>query len=168
MTRSPLLVIALGLAACQDEVHPKAPKDVAPPADSPESIPDAPLTGSIRGVPFKLGDARVVVDHRVNYLHTDIKLSGGSSEAACGEIKPKTPTSIWLRLEGDGKIEPGVLRFEPGKPAGGWSIHYQVRDAERWTGSADGAAILRIRAATPDGLVVGDLAVCFGDGERVA
>lgn len=156
----------LGLAACQEEIHPKPPTPVSPPVASADSIPEAPLSGSIRGVPFKLGDARVLVDRRINYAHTDIKLSAGSAADACGPIKTKNPTSVWLRLDGAASVEPGEIHLEPGKPAGGWSVHYQVRQGERWTGNADGAAILRIRTANPDGTVVGDLAVCFGDGEK--
>ncbi len=165
--RASLLVAGalLVAAACAPEAHEVAHKPVDPPVGAAEAIPDAPLSGSLRGAKFVLRDARYVADHRAGYAHTDIALAAGRAESPCGEIKPAGSPSVWLRLERSDKVGSQDLRLEPGKP-GPWSVHYQVHGDEGWIGSADGAAIVSIRAAGPDGRISGALAVCFADDER--
>ena len=111
-----------------------------PPVDSPGAIPDAPLSGTLRGATFVASDARYVADHRVGYQHVDIKLSAGSAEAACGEIKPAGSPSVWLRLERSDKVSTQELRLEPGQGSP-WSVHYQVREDDGWVGSSDAAVV---------------------------
>jgi len=158
-------VAALTLIACRDEAHPAAAKPVEPPVTSPESIPEAPVTGRIHGAPFAMRDARYVVDHRVGYAHTDVLLSTGTAESACAPVSPAQSTTVWLRLEGPGTIETVNARVGPGK-AGSWSVHYQVFEGGTWIGAGDGSALVSLHEPGPDGRLSGGLAVCFADDAR--
>ena len=163
--RSALLVAVLALVACRDEVHATPAKPVLPPVTSPQSIPEAPVTGRIHGTPFAMRDARYVVDRRVAYAHTDILLSAGAAESACVPVSPATSTAVWLRLEGPGKIETADVRTGPGKE-GTWSVHYQVFDGERWLGAGEGSALVSLHEPGPDGKLSGGIAVCFSDDDK--
>lgn len=156
------LAAVVWLSACQPESHVTEHKAVEPPVASPNAIPDAPLNGTLRSAPFVVRDARYVIDRRIGYEHTDIKLSSGKADAPCGPISPATATSVWLRLEGPDKIESKDMVLAPGTP-GTWSVHYQVFEGDRWIGVADGNAVLSMHEAGPDGRVTGGLAVCFAD-----
>ena len=142
MTRARLLlaVAVLVLAACRDEAHRAPPKAVEPPVDSVTAIPDAPVNGTLHGTQFVLRDARVIVDRRLGYVHTDIKLSAGKAESPCGPTSPAHAPSVWLRLEGDTITGAKDLRLAPGSP-GPWSVHYQVFEGERWFGVVRGAEL---------------------------
>jgi len=157
----PLLV----LASCRDDLHAVKASSLVPPVTSPEALPDAPVSGRIHGAPFVLRDARYIVDRRVGYSHTDIELSSGTSEAACGPISPRTSTSVWLRLEGAGRIETSNVRVGPGQ-SGRWAVHYQVWNGDTWEGKGDGSALVVLREAGPDGRVSGGIAVCFSDDAK--
>jgi len=150
------------LAACRSESHVEVRPPAEPPVDSPNVIPDAPVNGTIRGAPFTVRDARYVVDRRIGYEHTDLLLSAGRADSPCGALSPPRATSVWLRLEGDEKIEPKDVRVGAGSK-GPWSVHYQVFDGESWIGVGEGGAILSIREATADGRLSGGLAACFPD-----
>jgi hypothetical protein len=160
-----ITLVAIAVAACRPESHAPQAKVVEPPVASPNAIPDAPVTGTLHGLPFELRDARYVVDKRVGYEHTDIKLSAGKSESACGSIAPANSPSVWLRLEGAAPIETKDMRLAPDARSV-WSVHYQVFDGDQWTGVGDGTAVLSIREAGPDGRVSGGLAVCFPDDAK--
>lgn len=153
------------LAACRPDTVAPEQKPAEPPVGSPGAIPDAPLSGTIHGVPFVARDMRYVVDDRVGYAHTDIRLSTGQAESACGTISPARPTSVWLRLEGDEKVVAKDVRIAPGTPST-WSVHYQVFEDGRWIGLTARSALLSIRGVSPDGHVSGGLAVCFGDDAK--
>jgi hypothetical protein len=159
------LVAALSLFACRDEVHPAAARPVEPPVSTPESIPEAPVTGLIHGTPFAMRDARYVVDRRVGYAHTDLLLSAGTAESACAPVSPAQSTSVWLRLEGPGKIETADVRVGPGK-AVTWSAHYQVFDGQTWIGAGEGSALVSLHEPGPDGRLSGGIAVCFPDDAK--
>ena len=159
-----LAAAAVVVAACRDEAHPIAVKPVEPPVASPNAIPDAPVTGTLHGAPFVLRDARYVVDKRIGYEHTDIKLSAAASEGPCGTLSPANAPSVWLRLAGPRKIETKDLVVSPEAP-GEWAVHYQVFDGEHWVGEGDGTAVLSLREPGPDGRVSGGIAVCF-PGDR--
>ena len=152
------------LAGCRDEVHADPHRTVAPPVDSPNAIPAAPISGTVRGTPFVLRDARYVIDHRLGYEHTDIKLSAGKAETPCGPILPVNAPSIWLRLEGAGKLETKNIRIA--EDAGAWSVHYQVFDGVKWVGVTDASAILSMYEPGPDGRLLGGLSVCFSDDAK--
>jgi len=112
MKRQLRLLAAMALlAACRPESHVEVHPRVEPPVDSPNAIPDAPVSGTVRGAPFAVRDARYVVDRRVGYAHTDLLLSAGRAESPCGPISPARATSVWLRLDGDDKIEPKDVRI---------------------------------------------------------
>jgi hypothetical protein len=136
-------VALLCLPACRDESHATPAKPLEPPMLTPESIPEAPVTGRIHGAPFAMRDARYVVDRRVAYAHTDILLSSGTAESACAPVTPAQSTSVWLRLDGPGKIETANARIGPGQPAT-WSVHYQVFDGAAWIGAGEGSALLSL------------------------
>jgi hypothetical protein len=158
-------VAIASLAACRDEAHPSAAKPVEPPMTMPGSIPEAPVSGRLHGVPFTMRDARYVIDRRVAYAHTDILLSAGSAEAACAPVTPAQSASVWLRMDGPAKIETKDERTGPGQPSA-WSVHYQVYDGEAWLGVGDGSALLSLHEPGPDGKLTGGIAVCFPDDAK--
>ncbi len=161
--RSFFLLVLLG--ACRPESHAPSRRPVEPPVESPNGIPDAPLNGTVHGTPFTVRDARYVVDRRIGYAHTDILLSSAKADTPCGPLSHTHATSVWLRLEGAGAVEPKDWRL--GAAAGGpWSVHYQAFDDNRWAGVGDGDALLSIREATSDGHLTGGLAACFSDDQR--
>lgn len=153
------------LVACRDEASPTAPRPVEPPVSSHSAIPDAPVTGTIRGAPFVVRDARFIVDRRIGYAHTDIKLSSGKAESPCGPIIPGTATSVWLRLDGPDKIVSQDMKIEPGKPAA-WSVHYQAWNEDQWVGVGEAGALVTVHEPTPDGRVTGAIAICFSDDTK--
>lgn len=166
MSRVGLLIAAgVVLAACRDEGHRTSHKPVEPPVASVNAIPDAPLNGTLRGAQFVLRDARYIVDRRVGYAHTDIKLSAGKADSPCGPISPAHAASVWLRLEGEPVTGAKEFRLAPGDP-GPWSVHYQLFEDERWTGIGEGSALVSIREPGPDGRLSGGLGVCFSDDRQ--
>lgn len=157
------LVLSTALAAgCRPETHVRVHKPVEPPVAAAGAIPDGPVTGTLRGHKFVLGDARYVADHRRGYTRVDIALSSGAAGAACGEIKPPRAPRVWLRLERSDKVETQNIRLAP-EARGPWSVHYQVIEDDGWTGSGEAAAIVSLRAPGPEGKVSGSIAVCFAD-----
>jgi hypothetical protein len=155
----------LAAAGCAEEAHPVAHGGAEPPVTAVEAIPDAPVSGMLRGARFTMKNARYVADHRQGYTHTDIRLSAASAEAGCGELAPKGAAEVWLRLERSDKVETAVVNLAPGQ-ASPWSVHYQVREGDAWVGSGDAAALVVLREAGPDGKISGGLAVCFADGAK--
>jgi hypothetical protein len=156
------VAVALALVACREERHLAPPAHVDPPVTTPQSIPEGPVSGRIHGAPFTMRDARYVVDKRVAYAHTDILLSSGSAESPCAPAVPAQSTTVWLRLEGPGRIAAGDARTGPGQ-TGAWRVHYQVFDGEAWSGVGDGSALVSLAEPGPDGRLSGGLAVCFPD-----
>lgn len=161
------LVIALSALAlsCRGERSGPSARKVDLPISSPSAIPDAKVSGTLRGTPFVVRDARYVIDRRVGYAHTDIKLSAGTSETPCGPITNAHAPSVWLRLDGDAKIASQDLRISVDEP-GPWTLHYQVFEDEKWVGVTDGTALLALREPGPDGRLQGGLAVCFPDDPK--
>jgi hypothetical protein len=160
-----LALTILGLVACRDELHATPAKPLEPPVLTPESIPEAPVSGRIHGEPFAMREARYIVDRRVAYAHTDILLSSGTAESACAPVAPAQSTSLWLRLDGPAKIETTTARVGPGKD-GPWSVHYQVYDGAAWSGVGEGSALLSLHEPGPDGKLSGGIAVCFADDAK--
>ena len=159
------VLAALGaLTSCRDEVLRPSPHPVEPPVASPSAIPDAPVNGTVHGAQFVVRDARYVVDRRVGFAHTDIKLSAGKSENPCGPIAPAHATSVWLRLDGEPQLGSKDFKIAPGDQ-GGWSVHYQAFD-EAWMGVGEGAAVVTLREPGPDGRLSGGIAVCFVDDKK--
>jgi hypothetical protein len=166
--RRGLCLVALVLLAtsCRDELHRAPPAAVQPPVSSLTAIPDAPVNGTVGGTPFVLRDARYVVDKRIGYAHTDIKLSTGKSETPCGPISPATSTSVWIRYDGDPMVPVNELRLAPGDDKGPWSVHYQIFGDNGWIGVGEGAAIASIQEPSPDGRLSGGIGVCFSDDKK--
>jgi hypothetical protein len=131
---------------------------------SPGAIPDASVSGRIRGASFVARDVRYVVDRRPGYAHTDIVLSSGTAEGPCAPATPSSSTSVWLRLQGSSPIASTSLRVAPGQES--WQVHYQVFDGTAWMGVGDGAALLVLQEPGPDGRVNGSLAACFPDDAK--
>ena len=163
-----LLVLSLsvcGLLSCRKEFQPRPVVAVDPPVTTIDGIPDAPVSGRIHGQPFMMRDARYVADRRVGYAHTDIELSAGTAETACGPLVPGKSTRVWLRQEGADRVETMVGRVGPGT-TGKWSVHYQVFDGEFWVGAGDGSALLTMHEPGPDGRIQGGIAACFSDDDK--
>ncbi len=150
---------------CNPEQHVTQHKPVEPPVSKADAIPDAPVSGSIRGVAFQMKDARYVVDHRMDMTRIDIKLSTGAAESACAPVKPTDAMMVWLRLEKSDKLESQELHLDPTKP-GPWSIHYQMKTPGGWVGSDEGYATVALRAAGADGKLSGGVSVCFADDQK--
>jgi hypothetical protein len=167
MTRAGLLAaaVAVGLLGCRSESHRAPPRPVEPPVAQASAIPDAPLNGTLHGVQFVLRDARYIVDRRVGYAHTDIKLSAAKSETPCGPTVPARAASVWLRLQGEPLTGAKEIRLAPGEESP-WSVHYQVFEDERWFGVGEGSAVVSIRELGPDGRLSGGIAVCFSDDKK--
>ncbi len=168
MSRKRLLLsaaVALLGAGCRKELHVTKYAPVEPPVTKIDAIPDAPVSGTLRGASFRLKDARYVVDHRMGYERVDIKLSAGAPESACGPVKPSDASMVWLRREKSDELETQELHLDPSKP-GPWSVHYQVHTPDGWVGSAEGYATVTLRASDPDGKLSGGLSVCFSDDQQ--
>lgn len=157
-----LCALVVCLVGCRSATTAPPQKPVDPPVSSPESIPDAPVSGTIHGAPFVVRDMRYIVDERPGYAHTDILLSTGQSEGACGTLSPSHPASVWLRLEGADKIEGKEVRLSAATESN-WSVHYQFFEDDHWIGLKANSALLSLRGVGPDGRASGGLAVCFGD-----
>ncbi|MFO0757719.1 MAG: hypothetical protein U0359_14575 [Byssovorax sp.] len=167
MNRATLLLPALAalLFSCKPEAHVTHRDAIEPPVAAADAIPDAPVNGSIRGVPFTIRDARYIADHREGYARVDIKLSAGKAEASCDDVKPNDSTSVWLRLEGKDELVSQNIELRPGKESP-WSVHYQVKADGEWIGNGDGSAVIALHAAGADGKLSGGIAVCFADGMK--
>jgi hypothetical protein len=167
--------LAALLLACRQPTKAPPQKAADPPVSSPDSIPDAPVSGTIHGEPFVARDMRYVVDDRIGYEHVDIELSTGKSDGVCGAIKPERPTSVWLRLDGkhvDGSAEGGTsqpIKIDP-RDTKSWSVHYQVFlpdvSGGHWQGITAKKSLLVLRGPSPDGHLSGGVAVCFGDEQN--
>ena len=141
------------LAACRPESHVEVHPRVEPPVDSPNAIPDAPVSGTLRGAPFAVRDARYVVDRRVGYAHTDICSPRGGPSRRAARSSPARATSVWLRLDGDDKIEPKDVRIDAKDEGRGPST--TRCSTARLGGLSEGSAVLSIRDATADGRLTG-------------
>jgi hypothetical protein len=156
------LLSLLALASCRDDVPPPPLMVVEPPVASPDAVPDAPVSGRIRGAAFVMRDARYRIDRRPGYAHTDIELSSGAAESACAAVLPRTSTSVWLRLEGVDPIASASTRSGPGGQ-GPWKVYYQAYQGAGWVGVGEGSALVTLHEPGPDGHVPGGIAVCFPD-----
>ncbi len=165
MRRARLLPLMVLVASCRDELTPPPSVRVEPPVASPEAIPDALVSGRVRGATFVAREARYIVDRRPGYAHTDIVLSSGAAESPCGPISPPTSASVWLRLEGSDPIRSTSLRVGAQGPSA-WQVHYQVFDGTAWAGVGGGVALLVLQEPGPDGRVTGGLAACFPDENK--
>ncbi len=163
--RAHAMLFVLAAVACRKDIQAEPHRAVDPPVSSHNAIPDAPVSGTLRGAPFVLRDARFVVDRRLGYEHTDIMLSAGKAESHCGPIDPPRTPSVWLRLEGNGKIESKDFKINAETPSA-WSVHYQVFENDQWVGVVDGSAIVTLREPGPDGRLSGAIAVCFSDATK--
>jgi hypothetical protein len=153
-------VCVLGCAA----PPPPAPSGkVSPPQESANSIPDSPLSGTLRGAPFKLANARYYVDTRRGYEHIEVQLNAASAGEPCGPLVSKDDPTVFLRRKGSEHPAPGEVRLEPKTP-GPWEVHYQAREHERWIGNGYAAALLVLKEVRSDGALEADLSVCFADG----
>ncbi|MFI5298389.1 MAG: hypothetical protein ACHREM_09845 [Polyangiales bacterium] len=159
------LVSALLATACREELKRPAPVAVDPPASTVDGIPAAQVSGKLRGTVFTVRDARYVIDRRIGFEHTDIKLSAGAAESSCAPLAPARAPSVWIRIDGPAPLETRDLKVGPGVGAP-YSVHYQVHDGERWVGVGDGAALLSLHAPGPDGRLSGSIAVCFPDADK--
>ncbi len=142
----------------------------APPApDKPlgtpmriEAVPNAPISGTVRGQPFATRNARYYVDRRAGYEHLDIQFNDGESSDPCGPLNPPDATRVWLRWTGGAFPDGGEIRLEASSKSG-WSAHYQTRRDSAWIGSGDATGALLLRRAGLDRAIRGSLSTCFDD-----
>lgn len=152
---------ALALLACRKPVQPPPHRSVQPPVGSANGIPAAPLSGTLRGAPFVMRDARYIVDKRVGYSHIDFVFSASASDSPCGPVSPAKGASVWVRLDGLDPLTSKDQRIDGDQ--GPWTVHYQVFDGEQWVGVSDASAIFSYLTPAADGRLTGGLAVCFSD-----
>jgi hypothetical protein len=166
MSRMQHVIAALVvLVSCRQELRSGTKQPVEPPVASPNAIPDAPVSGTLRGAQFVIRDARYVIDRRIGYAHTDIRLSSGKASSDCGPLTPPNESTVWLRLDGDGKLESKEFQLGPDSK-GPWSVHYEVFGPDGWMGISGGSAVVQMFEPGPDGHLSGRLAVCFSDGTK--
>ena len=134
-----------------------------PPVTSADEIPATPVRGTLRGQPFEARDARLLVDDRAGYEQVEIALSAASADAPCGKLADPAPLRVWLRRAGPEPVASGEVRLAPGAEQR-WELHYQLAQNGVWLGSADAAAIVRLRAPDGGAGLSGELAACFADG----
>jgi hypothetical protein len=154
-------VALFAAAGCQP--NPPTKYDATLPYDSAGAIPDGPVTGRIRTLPFKAKDMRYWIDRRQGREKVDIKLSAGSATEPCGPRKPENSTSVWIRLPSHQSLKIGERRRSAQQQTA-WSVHYQTKQEGYWLGNGNAAALLLIRSVRPDFRIEGDLAACFADG----
>jgi hypothetical protein len=132
---------------------------------SVDSIPAAPLSGTLPTGPFSLQSARYWIDRRPGYEKVDIKLSTGKVSSPCSEPLPNDAPSVWLRRVGTTRLSAETVHVSRTAP-GPWEVHYQVMRDEQWLGSAKAEALLVLHPLTSDKRLQGELSVCFADPDR--
>lgn len=155
------LLVAL-TAGC-DDGNGRALPTPAPMHGSFDAIPDAPLQGKLRSLPFSVKSARYTIDRRLGYEQVDITLSAAVADGHCGALRPKDAPSVWLRRKGAEPVSRADLRLQPDAPAS-WEVHYQLRHDGQWVGSGQAAALLVLRPSDKSTTVTGGLSACFADG----
>ncbi len=165
----------VGIAACSllsawqagcDPQPPTPRETVAPPRAAAEAIIEAPLSGTLRGHPFEVGDMRYTVFREPGRERVDIKLSAARSSQPCGPLEPPDAPSVWLRLGGTTELKPGEHRCDPKAEQGALEVHYQLQQSGRWAGNGDSAALVVIGRVQAGVRVDGALAACFADGQK--
>ena len=160
-----ILNAILWLAGChapQSSTHQEVAETVSLSADS---IPAAPLSGTLPTGPFSLQSARYWIDRRPGYEKIDIKLSAGKVSSPCAEPLPNDAPSVWLRRVGNTQLSAETVHVSQTAP-GPWEVHYQVMHDEQWLGSAKAEALLVLHALTSDKRLQGELSVCFADRDK--
>jgi hypothetical protein len=158
-----ILVGCAAISAACDQRPAPAAHDVQPAPTSPDSIPEAPVSGTIRGRDFALRTATYIVDRRPGYEHVDIRLSAGEALSPC-EPAPDA-TSVWLRRKALREIQATQVHIAPGDQSP-WEVHYQLKDAGHWVGNGDAAALIVINTVRSDLKLQGELWSCFADGQK--
>jgi hypothetical protein len=150
-----------GLPSCQSP-HPSPKMHADPVANSADSIPTAPVSGTIRGKSFGLGSARYFVDRRLGYEKIEIKLSAGKSAEHCSAPLPNDSASVWLRRTGSGPIKSETIRIASNQHEA-WEVHYQAEDDGQWVGNGNAEALVVLEPPSADQHLRGELSVCFAD-----
>jgi hypothetical protein len=157
------LVIPLGLAiACHRTEHThRVELSLAP--TSAESIPDAPLNGTIRGAQFRGEVATYTIDRRAGYEHVDLRVLGSELEDPCERRRAPAVTAVWIRRRDASSLAVGSIRVAPDSK-GAWEVHYQTNVDGEWLGSGTASALLALDEVRPDLTLRGGLWACFDDG----
>lgn len=154
-------LVLLGLPSCQSP-HPAPKMHADAVANSTDSIPTAPLSGTLRGKSFELGSARYFIDRRLGYEKIDIKLSAGKSGEHCSAPLPDNSASVWLRRTGSEPIKSETIRITSNRREA-WEVHYQAEDDGQWCGNGNAEALVVLEPPATDQRLRGELSVCFAD-----
>lgn len=138
--------------------------DLEPNHKSAATIPLAPLSGTIVGVPFAMKHATCEIDRRPGYESITVRFHASKPEHPCSRPSGEEP-SLWLRFGGVTALEPGEVSIRP-KGEGPFTAHLEVRRDGRWYGNGDAAAVLLIDRFDRFDQVSGALSVCFADGTK--
>ena len=133
-----------------------------PVANSADSIPVAPVSGTIRGKAFGLGSARYFIDRRLGYEHVDIKLSAGKSAEHCSAPLPDDSASVWLRRSGPEPIKSTTIHLASNRREA-WEVHYQAMNNGQWVGNGNAEALVVLEPPAADQRLRGEVSVCFAD-----
>ena len=154
-------LVFVGLSSCRSPVSsPKFRADSI--VTSADSIPLAPVSGTIQGEQFTLSSARYFVDRRPGYQHVDIKLSAGKSAKDCASPIPDDSTSVWLRRVGSEQIEADTIHIASGQREA-WEVHYQAMHDGEWIGNGDADALIVLQQRAADQRLSGEISACFAD-----
>jgi hypothetical protein len=165
MWASAKLMLGAGLMAVACHAHEEVPDGAPPPAApaSPDSIPEGPLAGTLRGSEFTHQAATYVVDRRLGYEHFDIRLAAQPTDKPCERGAGAGGTSVWIRRRGVDAVTAATVRLTPGGQSD-WEVHYQVDEHDRWEGNANASALVVVAHPGPDLSLRGELWACFADG----
>ncbi len=157
-------VVLIGLPSCQS-THPSPKMHADPIANSVDSIPIAPVSGTIRGQQFSLASARYFIDRRPEYEHIDIKLSASKSAQPCGPPLADDAMSVWLRRTGSERLDAETVHVQSDR-RGPWEVHYQAKDEGEWLGNSDAEALVVLHSRAADQRLPGEISACFADESK--
>lgn len=156
-----LSLVLIGLPSCQS-TRPSPTMHADPVATSADSIPVAPVSGTIRGKQFAIATALYFIDRRPGYEHVDIKLSAGKSAQHCSSPIPDDAMSIWLRRTGSEQLDAETVHIASDRRSS-WEVHYQVKDNGQWLGNSKADALFVLQPRAADQRMSGELSACFAD-----
>lgn len=159
-----LVLSALALVGCQDEVAPSAPFETTPADLSVEGLSD-PVSGELAGEAFAAVDVRMRVEKHVGRHRIDLFFSDTEFDD-CALPLAREGRRAFLRFGGVTELEVGTLSGASGDE-GSASVHYEIPSDSRdsgYRGVGGGAFRLEVDSVEQD-IVAGRINVCFDDGQ---
>lgn len=161
---TPWLVLAFVAATvgCRAEEPSRSSTEAVDPGTlHVRDIPNAKVSGTLRGEPFTAKQARFRVERMEGRQRVDVYLADAPLER-CGVPIDRHVRRIWLRFDGVTELGPGIYRVHAGSDRPQPSIHYEVPVDFEWVGWRGGAALVLLDSVDAD-TVRGRLDVVFDD-----